>query len=394
MTGRRSPGCRPSSHSTNLPGQYTCRPRRPGAVGRRARSTTESVRGGGRKARRGNGIPSDRVQRLPPTRSSTNRRAAERWSTRSAATSRRAVRSRRSSSVVPVYGGLATTRNGRAGQCTAARSVSTTVTIRPGNRVRSRSARAGWSSTASTRAPASSRGAVSAPPPAPRSRTSSPGRTCAASTTRRAHASSSGCQPQARREPRGRGRGHGPAADTPHHHEEGHDVSVTVGARRLQTNCRSTASATARRGSPASSSADPTALERNARTCGGEHRGGSVTRLPRPAAVGRATALRGPPAGGGLTALHGVDLDRRHDRRAEAAGGAATWPPSASGHHSVMSGVSGSCCRQASARRARRVGLAMPRTVAILPLVMSNPTAPTTRSPSTKRMAGAPLTSA
>lgn len=75
--------------------------------------------------------------------------------------------------------------------------------------------------------------------------------------------------------------------------------------------------------------------------------------------------------------------------------GRCAWPPrSSSYHHLAMSGVSGTCCRQALVRRTRRVGAAMPRTVAILPPATSNVTAPMTWSPSTKRMAGAPLTDA
>lgn len=53
-------------------------------------------------------------------------------------------------------------------------------------------------------------------------------------------------------------------------------------------------------------------------------------------------------------------------------------PRSTSGHHWAMSGVSGSCCRQASVRRERRPGAAMPRTVAIFPPARSNVTEPTT----------------
>ena len=60
----------------------------------------------------------------------------------------------------------------------------------------------------SLRAPASTSGRVSAPVPAPMSRTSSPGRMAAASTTRRAQRSSRACHPQRT----------GPDAGTTHHH--------------------------------------------------------------------------------------------------------------------------------------------------------------------------------
>jgi hypothetical protein len=58
-----------------------------------------------------------------------------------------------------------------------------------------------------TRAPVLIRGAVSAPSPAPMSRTSSPGLTPAAATTCAAHSSASRCHPQARRD--------GPDSDDP-----------------------------------------------------------------------------------------------------------------------------------------------------------------------------------
>ncbi len=105
---------------------------------------------------------------------------------------------------------------------------------------------------------------------------------------------------------------------------------------------------------------------------------------------------RGLSARGGSEPLRAVRmrLVASEARERVSQRGRRAWPRSASGHHSAMSGVPGSCCRQASARRTRRVGAAMPRTVVILPLVMSNVTAPTTWSPGTKRMAGAPLTSA
>jgi hypothetical protein len=58
-----------------------------------------------------------------------------------------------------------------------------------------------------TRAPVLIRGAVSAPSPAPMSRTNSPGLTPAAATTCAAHSSASRCHPQARRD--------GPDSDDP-----------------------------------------------------------------------------------------------------------------------------------------------------------------------------------
>lgn len=132
-----------------------------------------------------------------------------RCSTRSAATSpllgASSVRSRRDE--IP-YGGFATTRNGRPGNRIEAASACTTVM--PGNRSRRTPTRRGCNSTATTRAPARTRCAVSAPSPAPMSNTSSPGRTAAALTTRAAHSSWSRCQPHARRDR--------PRADTTYRH--------------------------------------------------------------------------------------------------------------------------------------------------------------------------------
>jgi hypothetical protein len=59
--------------------------------------------------------------------------------------------------------GLATTRKGRCGRRSARASVRTTVTRSAGKAARRRSARPGWSSIASPRAPASTRGRVIAP---------------------------------------------------------------------------------------------------------------------------------------------------------------------------------------------------------------------------------------
>ena len=95
-------------------------------------------------------------------------------------------------------GRLATTRNVLLGSRRLRASASTTVTS--GKRRRRSAARPGCSSTATTRAPARTRWPVSAPVPAPMSRTSSPGLTSAAATTRAAHSSSSRCHPHAPRD--------------------------------------------------------------------------------------------------------------------------------------------------------------------------------------------------
>ena len=94
----------------------------------------------------------------------------------------------------------------------SAPSAWTTVTCRMGNRRRRSAARPGWSSIATTRAPAARRAAVTAPVPAPTSRTSSPRRTSAWATRRSAQEGSSWCHPH-RREPAG-------TADHDRHHEK------------------------------------------------------------------------------------------------------------------------------------------------------------------------------
>jgi hypothetical protein len=172
-------------------------------------------------ADRGTDRPSESDQRRRHCcgpRPAARSRTAPRCSTRSAATRAESrPRSRRSRSRVRWYGGLATTRNGRQGNRSARTSASITRTGWSANRSRSRCARSGWSSTASTRAPAATRCLVSAPCPAPRSSTSSPGRTSASATIFSAHASVSGCQPQ------------GPAcpgAATPHRQEDAHAATV------------------------------------------------------------------------------------------------------------------------------------------------------------------------
>jgi hypothetical protein len=80
---------------------------------------------------------------------------------------------------------------------------------------RNRRARPAWSSTAMTRAPASSNGRVRAPTPAPRSTTSSPGRMAALATIRSAQSGSSRCQP------------HGRRPDTTHHEDHRHDPKAS-----------------------------------------------------------------------------------------------------------------------------------------------------------------------
>ena len=62
--------------------------------------------------------------------------------------------------VVTANGGFATTRNGRLGSRRSPASACTMVTGQPRNRSRSSEARPGWSSTATTRAPAATRCAV------------------------------------------------------------------------------------------------------------------------------------------------------------------------------------------------------------------------------------------
>ncbi len=187
--------------------------------------------GGLVNADRGTDNPSAKDQRLRHRcgpRPVARLRTAARCSTRSAATRVESRPSnRRSRSLVTWYGGLATTRNGRRGNRRARTSASITRTGWSANRSRSRCARSGCSSTASTRAPAATRCRVSAPCPAPRSSTSSPGRTPASATIRAAHASVSGCQPQWPASP---------GAATPHRQEDSHAATVfarDVGRQRI-----------------------------------------------------------------------------------------------------------------------------------------------------------------
>ena len=117
----------------------------------------------------------------------------------------------RITAIVIAKGGLATTRNGRFGRRRSLASAWTTVAGQPRNRSRSCEARTGWSSTAMTRAPAATSGAVSAPDPAPMSSTRSPGRIPASATTKVAQRLSSRCHPHS-------GRG---CPATEHHEVEG-----------------------------------------------------------------------------------------------------------------------------------------------------------------------------
>ena len=116
-----------------------------------------------------------------------------------------------STTAVSAYGGLATTRKGRPGGTKSTRSHSTTEAAWSLTFSRNRRARPAWSSTAMTRAPASSNGRVRAPTPAPRSTTSSPWRMAALATIRSAQSGSSRCQP------------HGRRPDTTHHEDHRHD---------------------------------------------------------------------------------------------------------------------------------------------------------------------------
>jgi hypothetical protein len=211
---------------------------------RRMTKTAESTWGGGRNARRGNNRPGRSSHRPTgevgrpdpcPGDPAANRCTAARCSTRSAATRYEwRASSVRSRALDSAYGGLATTRNGRRGQRKSWASASTTMAS--GQRWRSARARAGCSSTASTRAPASRRCRVSVPVPAPMSTTSSPGRIAVSATMRAAHSSTRGCQPQLRRDP---GRAlpgpEGTEAGTPHHHHE-HVHTVKLGSQARQFN--------------------------------------------------------------------------------------------------------------------------------------------------------------
>jgi hypothetical protein len=129
----------------------------------------------------------------------SSRRTTSRCSTRSARVNDRAEPSIDRIGPVIANGGLATTRNGRAGGRNARTSASTTTTSRPASCRRRSAERRACISTAITRAPASSSGRVKLPVPAPRSITSSPGRTSAAATTSSAQPGSRRCHPHDRR---------------------------------------------------------------------------------------------------------------------------------------------------------------------------------------------------
>ena len=95
--------------------------------------------------------------------------------------------------MVCANGGLATTRNGRRAAAGRPVGLARPTTSSPANRRRSAPTRCGCSSTAITRAPAATSGAVTAPVPAPMSRTRSPGdarvsyEPCRPTTARRCH---------------------------------------------------------------------------------------------------------------------------------------------------------------------------------------------------------------
>ena len=174
--------------------------------------TAESIGGGGKKAFRGRSRPRLAWNRRRLRRSrSTARRTTARCRTRSAAVRCLAWAMNASTAAVSAYGGLATTRKGRPGGTKFSRSHSTTEAAWSLTFSRNRRARPAWSSTAMTRAPASSNGRVRAPMPAPRSTTSSPGRIAARATIRSAQSGSSRCQP------------HGRRPDTTHHEDHRHD---------------------------------------------------------------------------------------------------------------------------------------------------------------------------
>jgi hypothetical protein len=146
----------------------------------------------------------------------THRSATCQGTIRSARISRLpgAVRRRRNATEIP-NGGFETTRNGRRGSRRSAPSARTTVTSSFANARRSSSARIGCNSKAMTRAPRLTRGRVSAPVPAPTSRTRSPALMPALSTSRSAHRLSSRCHPHRVRSP-----------DTANHREHCHTATL------------------------------------------------------------------------------------------------------------------------------------------------------------------------
>jgi len=160
-------------------------------------STATGLGGAGRKACAGTCPPKVASKRRCQRSTSVPRPELHRTATclgtiSSARTSRlESVSSRRRTDVVAAKGRLATTLNGCAGRRKAVTSAWITRTGAPRYRSRSDATRSGWSSTATTRAPARSRWSVTAPSPAPRSRTSSQGWMSARRTSRRAHSSES-----------------------------------------------------------------------------------------------------------------------------------------------------------------------------------------------------------
>jgi hypothetical protein len=185
---------------------------------RRGRRVTTLLSTGARGTNEARGRSIDRravrrrADRRPPD---SSRRTTSRCSTRSARVNDRAEPSMDKTCAVSANGGLATIRNGRAGRRKARKSASTTATSRPARRRRRSAQRPACSSTAITRAPASSSGTVRLPVPAPRSTTSSPGRTSAAATINSAQCGSRRCHP------------HGGRPDTAHHEERDHNGEVS-----------------------------------------------------------------------------------------------------------------------------------------------------------------------
>jgi len=184
-------------------------------------STAVSTRGRGEKADRGTTMPRDAVNHLDAQLLLAYLLTTPRCSTRSA---RCRVfccaSSARSSAAVMPNGGFATTRKAVRGQRKSSTSPATIVTGSPANRNRSCRTLSGCSSTARTSAPAATNAAVSTPVPAPISTTRAPGSMPALSTIRRAQSASSRCQPHRRSAP-------GCSADTTHHREHDHGLTVS-----------------------------------------------------------------------------------------------------------------------------------------------------------------------
>jgi len=177
--------------------------------------------GGGENAERGMGRPREHSNSLrhrpaPGGVPETHRSATCQGTITSARTSRLpgAVRRRRRATEMP-KGGFATTRNGRRGNRASAPSACTTVTVALANSRRRLLARVGCNSKAMTRAPRRTSERVSAPEPAPTSRTRSPEHMPAFSTSRSAHRLSSRCHPHRVR-----------FSDTANHREHCHTATL------------------------------------------------------------------------------------------------------------------------------------------------------------------------